>query len=496
MTKPKMMLSALGFSLALVFSSDALADNVTMPQAVESAVMSNPEISAMFQNFQSGLEGQKVGRGRLLPEVNLQGWTGREWRGSTSDTGSSDWSRTGYSLSLRQLLFDGFSTLNDVRQLGFEKLADYYILKATVDDLAMQATQAYLDVQRFRSQVELAEQNYQMHQNILGQIAERSDAGVGRGVDEVQAQARLALAQTNLMTANGNLNDVTQRYQRVVGQSPTETMAVSPDVDESLPKNPQDFSQSVRVNPTVLAKQALVQAAERGKASAQGRFAPVVELRAATGRDRDQPPGFPGRDAQSSNIQLLATMNLYRGGADSARVRQTAAQAYAARDVRDYTCRNVQQELSIAWNNVVRLREQMPFLQQHERDIAQVRVAYMQQFRIGQRTLLDLLDTENELFDARRALTNGVFDLRIAEYRWLSLSHRLLAALGLADPYLEQPDEAAKLEFPDEILKACLTPLPDTRNLKPVQVKYQSNLKPPVLSPAGASGNAAPKGWN
>ncbi len=77
--------------------------------------------------------------------------------------------------------------------------------------------------------------------------------------------------------------------------------------------------------------------------------------------------------------------------------------------MRDYTCRNVQQELSIAWNNVVRLRQQLPFLRQHERDIAQVRVAYMQQFKIGQRTLLDLLDTENELFDARQALTNGIF---------------------------------------------------------------------------------------
>ena len=182
--------------------------------------------------------------------------------------------------------------------------------------------------------------------------------------------------------------------------------------------------------------------------------------------------------------------------ADAARVRQTSAQTYAARDVRDYTCRNVQQELSIAWNNVVRLRQQMPFLQQHERNIAQVRVAYMQQFKIGQRTLLDLLDTENELFDARQALTNGIFDLRTAEYRWLSLSHQLLPALGLADPYQDQPDEAAKLEFPDEILKACLTPLPDTRNLQPIQVNYQSDLKPPVLAPAGKSSGKKAGGWN
>ncbi|MGB5806913.1 TolC family protein, partial [Castellaniella sp.] len=311
----KTTLSALWTALAFAFAPAAFADNTTLTQAVETAVLHNPEVSAQFHNFQSGVEGQKVRRGALLPEVNLQGWTGREYRGSTSTNGSTDWNRNGYSLSLRQLLFDGFSTINDVRQLGFEKLADYYTLKATVDDLAQQAVQAYLDVQRYREQVNLAQQNYNLHKDILGQISERSSSGVGRGVDEVQAQARLALAQTNLMTAAGNLNDVTQRYQRIVGQVPTETMADAPDVAASLPKDPTDFTQSVRVSPSVLAKQALVQAAERGKASAQGRFSPTLELRAATGRDRSDPPYINNETTQSSNVQLFANFNLFRGGA-------------------------------------------------------------------------------------------------------------------------------------------------------------------------------------
>lgn len=481
MTRLRHSGTALSLALAFAFSNAAWADTTTLEQSVEQAVLSNPEIGAQYQNFQSSLEGQKVGRGRLMPEVNVQGWTGREWRGSSSNSESNDWTRTGYSLSLRQLLFDGFSTINDVRQLGFEKLADYYTLLASVDSLALQASQAYLDVQRFREQQDLARDNYSMHQSILGQISERSDSGVGRGVDEVQAQARLALAQTNYMTATGNLNDVLQRYRRIVGAPAAENLQTPPQVAKSLPVNPVDFADSVRVNPTVLAKQALVQAAKAGKASAKGHFSPTLELRAATGRDRDQPPGYTGRDAQASNVQLMMSMNLFRGGADVARVRQTAAQAYAARDVRDYTCRNVQQDLSVAWNNVVRLRQQLPFLQEHESAISRVRVAYMQQFKIGQRSLLDLLDTENELFDARRALVNGTFDLSQAEYNWLSLSHRLLPALGLAQPYEKQPEEAAKLEFPDEILQACLTPVPDTRDLAPINISYQKGDLPPVL---------------
>lgn len=472
----------LGLALALAFCSSAWADTSTLEQSVERAILSNPEVSAQFQDFQSSLEGQKVGRGRLLPEVNLQGWTGHEWRGSSSDSDSDNWHRNGYSLSLRQLLFDGFSTINDWRQLGFEKLAGYYELLSTVDNLALQAAGAYLDVKRYREQADLAHDNYTMHNDILGQISERSESGVGRGVDEVQAQARLALAQTNYLTATGNLNEVLQRYQRVVGSAAPEDLQSPPSVREALPVNPTDFTDSIRMNPAVLSKQALFQAANAGKASAQGHFAPTLELRAATGRDRDQAPGYIGRDATASNVQLMMSFNLFRGGSDSARVRQTAAQAYAARDVRDYTCRNIQQELSIAWSNMVRLREQLPFLQEHETAIARVRVAYMQQFKIGQRSLLDLLDTENELFDARRALVNGTFDLAKAEYNWLAQSHKLLPALGLAQPYDEQPKEAAKLEFPDEILNACVKPAPDTSDLKPISISYQDGVKPPVLS--------------
>lgn len=474
-------------ALSASLGSTAFADNITMPEAVESAILKNPEVSAMFHDFQSDLEGQKVRRGALLPEVNLSGWTGREWRSNLDHGRSANWNRNGYELSLRQLIFDGFSTINDVRQLGFEKLASYYTLKSTVDALAQEASAAYLDVQRFREQVALAENNYKMHKEIFGQISERSESGVGRGVDQVQAKARLALAQTNVMTANGNLNDVTQRYQRIVGQTPTTTMAAAPDVTKDLPNNPTDFNDSIRINPSVLSKQALVQAAEYGKASAKGKFAPTVELRASTGKDINEPDYASDRHAHSSSVQVVASINLFRGGADSARVRQTAAQTYAARDVRDYTCRNVQQELSVAWNNVERLRNQMPYLLEHERDISQVRVAYLQQFKIGQRTLLDLLDTETELFDARQALTNGIYDLKIAEYRWLSLSHKLLASLNLADPYADQPDESSKLEFPDEILQACVTPLPNTNNLHAIDVNYKSGMQPPVLSPAGSN---------
>ncbi len=453
-----------------------------LPKAVEKAVTTHPEVRARYQDFVSSLEGQNIARGGWRPQVTAQGWVGKEWRSHMPDQANYNWNRPGWNLDLRQLIFDGGITTNNIRQWGYEKLSGYYELMATSNNLANEAVAAYLDVQRYREMRSMARENYSMHEGTLSQLRERQQSGVGRGVDLEQANGRLALAQTNLMTESNNLNDVTQRYRRVIGEYPVADLDPVPDITAQLPNagTTQNFVESLRGNPSLLSKQALVQAAQAGEKSAKGSRAPLVELRAGVGRDRTQPDGIY-RDMQTANVQVLMTYNLYRGGADEARVRQTIAQGYAARDVADYTCRNIQQELSVSWNNIVRLRQQLPFLREHELSTSKVKVAYQQQFQIGQRSLLDLLDTENELFDARRSLLNAQYDLKKQEYQWLALSNKLLTTLGLAQPHAgDLPEEQQSLVLPDDLLQACMTPLPDTTNLAPV-VAYGDGDKPPVL---------------
>ncbi len=442
-------------------------------QIVERVITTHPEINARYHDFVSTLEDQNIARGAWRPQVTAQAWTGREWRDNTASGGSTNWNRPGWSLELRQLIFDGGAASSRIRQYGFEKLSRYYDLQATANSLASETIAAYLDVQRYRAMQALAQENYDMHATTFRQLEERKQSGVGRGVDLEQAGGRLSLAQTNLMSESNNLNDVTQRYVRLVGQQPPQEMPPVPEVQGGLPvpEQTRDFYEVLRINPAILSKQALVQAAQAGIKAAKAAFAPTLDARVTTGRDR-QEPSAGGRNVQSTSAQLMLTYPLYRGGADSARVRQTAAQSYAAQDVSNYTCRNIQQELSVTWNNIMRLRQQMPFLRDHELSTAKVRVAYLQQYRIGQRSLLDLLDTENELFDARRALINAEYDLKKAEYYWLSLANQLMPQLGLTPAFQEsRPEEEQALVLPDDQFSACNQGLPDTSNLQPVTLQ-------------------------
>jgi adhesin transport system outer membrane protein len=265
------------------------------------------------------------------------------------------------------------------------------------------------------------------------------------------------------------------------------TLEPAPDPTPSMPadKTLKNFDDSLRVNPSILSKQALIQAYEKGVLAAKGAFSPRFDFVAMTGTDREL-PDRNYRDLQASSVSIQGHWNLYRGNSDVSRVRQVTAQQYAQRDLRDYTCRNVQQELAISWNSIANLRAQLPYLRDHAVATAKVREAYRHQFQIGQRTLLDLLDTENERFQATRALANAEYDMKLAQYRWLSLSHKLLPSLRLAqlDASDELPKEAAELELSEEVIKLCNSVAPDTRALTPIAVTYGEGDKPPTLTPS------------
>jgi len=133
--------------------------------------------------------------------------------------------------------------------------------------------------------------------------------------------------------------------------------------------------------------------------------------------------------------------NLYRGGSDMARARAAGESLGAAFDLRDKTCRDIRQETRIAQNDVKKLAEQIKYLDQHQLSTEKSRNAYRQQFDIGQRTLLDLLDTENELFEAKRALVNAETDYQLAHVRVLTQTHQLLPTLKLASLEASLPGE-------------------------------------------------------
>ena len=126
--------------------------------------------------------------------------------------------------------------------------------------------------------------------------------------------------------------------------------------------------------------------------------------------------------------------NLYRGGRDSARIRESAAYVERNREIRNNTHRQVVESIRLSWISYQATSDQLVYLRERADASGRTRDAYKQQFDIGQRSLLDLLDTENEFIDARRALVAAEYENLYAQYRILAGTGQLLLALDIDLP--------------------------------------------------------------
>jgi outer membrane protein, adhesin transport system len=287
------------------------------------------------------------------------------------------------------------------------------------------------------------------------QIESRFKAGVGRGVDLEQAGARLALAESNLSTEVANLHDVTSRYLRIVGELPPARIANVDSLAAALPASAGEaMTIALRDNAAISATIETLRAARAAGDTRQSATKPRVEARLRSGAGRN----FDGvRDqTRDTSAEILLNWNLYDGGADQARIRQAVRTVDQAADLRDRACRDARQTAAIAFNDTRKLVEQLQYLDRNVIAIEKARDAYRQQFEIGQRSLLDLLNAENELYTAKRAYANADFDLAIAQVRTLAATQRLTSQLGLTRNSA-LPNESESWKAGDDLPTRCPT---------------------------------------
>lgn len=471
-------ISCAALAATFSFSLGAMAESAsptTLKAAVERAILQNPEVRLRFHNLEAAKAEQRVAQGGWLPRIDLEVAGGTYQTKTPALASTQDYNGNRASLQLRQTLFDGFATLHEARRLGYAQQAAYFDLLSASNQTAQEVGRAYLDVLRYRELVQLAAENFTSHQEVHDRLSQKVAAGVGRKVDLEQAAGRMALAESNWLTEVSNLHDVSARYQRLVGEVPSQALNPMETLAAQAPTGTDFLNQAVRTNPDFLSAVAAIRGYRSDSNVRRSAYAPNVELRARQSFETNQ-SGITG-DYRDTALEVVLSYNLYRGGSDKARVDQYVAKLGSAYDLRDKACRDVWQTGEIAYNDSQRLTAQIGLLAQHELSTSKAREAYRQQFDIGQRSLLDLLDTENELYQARRALTNAEYDLRLSTVRVLAVSGSLLGALKLQNLTPESPSASGNTEDDDELMQ-CNTQIPVVPTLD------RSSASRPVSLPA------------
>jgi len=421
----------------LLSTGDGLA--TSLEETIEAALGTNPEVGVVQADRSAIDQELRQARSQYLPSVDVRGAVGPEYSNNPSTRNrppgadsATTLMRYESQLTLSQMLFDGFATESEVeRQKARIDSASYRVAEAA-EFIALDAVEAHLDVLRNQDLVELARENVAEHRRIFGRVERLEREGGGSIADVRQTEARVASAESALATAIGNLRDAQARYISVVGASP-ESLEPPLIPLQAVPESGETAAVRASVNsPTVQIANADIDVSQAELQGSRAGYYPRLDLELGTSANRNI-DGVSGGDVDAQAL-LVVRYNLFRGGADVAREREAFERLREAREQLRLVRREAEEEARLAYNAVITARSRVEALRAEADAQRATRDAYAQQFILGQRSLLDLLDAENQLFIARSNLTTAVYAEQFAVYRVLTVLGDLLVTLDIDRP--------------------------------------------------------------
>jgi len=414
------------------------AHAMSLTEAVEQAIATNPDIGVVASNREAVDQELRQARGLYLPQIDLAAGIGVEnFDDSTSRANNSGGTETTRrqetSLTLQQRLFDGFEAGATVEreQARVESAANRVYENSAV--LALDAIGAYLEVLRQRDLVKLAEDNVAYHQQVLAAQQERLRGGGGSEADVAQTEARTARADNTLIETLNDLRDSEAIFTRIIGSFPGNDLTYPEFPAGSLPSDLEDAVQlAVRNNNTTKIFEADVRTAEAEVELSEVPFYPAITLEAQS----EYNDGTSALDTYEFNNQVMVRVrwNLFRGGIDRAARQEALFRLTESKNRRYQSVLESQQEMRTSWFALEAARDSIEALET-ARDFNRATLdAYEQQFEVAQRTLLDVLDAENELFVSEGQLVTAQTNEQLASYRVLGVGGVLLETLGVSAP--------------------------------------------------------------
>jgi len=434
------LLATAAVGLTVIFDGAAAPTNaMSLQEAVSMAISTNPSVGQVSNDRRAIDQELRQGRALYYPQIDLRAASGVEYSDNSTtradinaspgeDPTRTLWRKEG-SLTLSQLIFDGFFAESEVeRQTSRVKSAAYRV-QESAEFTGLDAAEAYLDTLRHRERVKLAEDNVSIHRARLGQVQQRATAGGGNIADVRQAEARLANAESALVQTQGNLKDAESNFIKVVGQAPDTLDEVAIPADALPPDVDTAVGRSVESSPTVAFARQDVKTAEADVKQQEASLYPDIRLE-LSGTADDNVDGRKQHEFGASALVVLR-YNLYRGGADTARIREFKWRLAEAIDAMHTQERKVSDDARVSWNAIEVSHSNVEILTRQVQADIRTRDVYKQQFEIGQRGLLDLLDADNELYLANDNLITAKYAEIFANFRLLATMGSLQATLGI-----------------------------------------------------------------
>jgi adhesin transport system outer membrane protein len=412
--------------LAFFYSTIAAFSAPAMPieEAVANAIARDPAVMRKIADVHKSTGYTREVKSELYPQVGIEGSAG--WARSDRDadgasaSGRDLFSRS-VSLRARQLLWDGGFHWYRWQDAKERELAAALLKSNEQEIIALEAAAAFVDVRRARLQVELAKENLRIHGSIWKLAGERVEAS-GSKADVSLSSARENLAKTLLRERELALSQANARFLRYVGVMPPSDLPMP-----SLPRLSSKDGIEPRANFHYRAVAHQMEAALLAKKSVEKRYYPRVYLQ-GSGTLGEDVAGVEGRDNEASAL-VVVNWDIFDAGRRKGLIEQALADVEQQEALLNLTLADIKRDIDSRWADFSTAGERIAILGQYAGELGATVTIYNEQFGLGTRQLLSLLDIQNEEISARIRLTDETHDRLLVAYDLLALGGNLVATL-------------------------------------------------------------------
>ncbi|HGX3619429.1 TPA: TolC family outer membrane protein [Escherichia coli] len=403
---------------------------LSLQESILRAFARNPDVTQQAAQIGIGEAQIDEAKSAWYPHVGLTGNAGPSRQ--TDSSGRLD-NNVSYGITLTQLVYDFGKTNNDINLQIAARDSYRFKLMATLTDVAEKTATAYMEVSRYQALCDAAQRNIHSLENVYNMAALRANAGLNSSSDELQAQTRIAGMRSTLEQYQAQMASAKAQLAVLTGVQP-EAIAAPPAELAAQPVSLQNIDyQSI---PLVLAAENLRQSAQYGVEKTKAQYWPTLSIQG--GKTRYQ---TSDRSYWDDQLQLNVNAPLYQGGAVSAQVQQAEGQQKISASQVEQAKLDVLQRASVAYANWTgaRGREEAGLAQSE--NAHKTRDVYQNEYKLGKRSLNDLLTVEQDVFQAQSAEINANYDGWVAAVNYAAAVNNLIPLVGIKQGlYNELPD--------------------------------------------------------
>ncbi|MFT5702054.1 MAG: adhesin transport system outer membrane protein [Desulforhopalus sp.] len=409
----------------LLFAEEiTIAEPVSLQQVLKDITTTDPSILESLKQYESVVAERSIATSEYYPTIGAELSTGPERTdGVPTDFEEKNLIANTATIFARQNLYNGGKTSAFVDETDARIHAAAFEVLNVANNVYLGVAEAYINVIKARNILSIAEENALTQEKIMRQVREKTEAGFNRVSELYNSESRLVLSKGNYISRQQDLNHALVMFHRLFGRVLEPTQFVDPKPSYHIPSTlPETVAIAFDKHPALMVAKYNIEKTRYSYEKSTAAYYPTLDLE-LRGQYREDTGGEDGETNQSGAYLTLG-YTFFDGGLrkgaklrDQQAIRKEYQRSYIER-------RNVNETVRLAWNIMEAEQHKKEYLSEHVKLSAKTLGAFKEEYYVGRRTLLDLLNMENEYTDAEMSLAQS-------QYSYLTSLYQLMQATGV-----------------------------------------------------------------